>query len=82
MVQSASKKFSSPKGDPGSPKGGSVTPQQFINQSIAELKKVVWPTRKKVIRLTVIVLVVSLLTGLFIGGLDYLFTNLMGIIIK
>ena len=67
---------------PGSPKGGSITPQQFINQSIAELKKVVWPTRKKVVKLTGIVLGVSLATGLFIGGLDYLFTNLIGLIIK
>ena len=67
---------------PGSPKGGSITPQQFINQSIAELKKVVWPDRKQVIKMTGIVIGVSLTTGLFIGGLDYLFTNLIGFIIK
>lgn len=67
---------------PRSPKGGSITPQQFINQSIAELKKVVWPTRKQVVKLTGVVIGVSLATGLFIGGLDYLFTNLIGLLIK
>jgi len=60
----------------------SITPQQFINQSIAELKKVVWPTRRQVAKLTGVVIGVSLVTGLFIGGLDYLFTNLIGFIIK
>lgn len=75
MIQSDSKKL-------GSPTGGSITPQQFINQSIAELKKVVWPTKKQVVKLTAVVIGVSLATGLFIGGLDYLFTNLIGILIK
>jgi preprotein translocase subunit SecE len=60
----------------------SITPQQFINQAIAELKKVVWPTRKQVIKLTAIVIGVSLVTGLFIGGLDFLFTKLMAVLIK
>jgi preprotein translocase subunit SecE len=59
-----------------------ITPQQFINQSIAELKKVVWPTRKQVVKLTAIVIGVSVVTGFFIGGLDFLFTKLMAVIIK
>ena len=63
-------------------KSKSVTPQQFISQSIAELRKVVWPDRKQVIKMTGIVIGVSLVTGLFIGGLDYLFTNLIGILVK
>ena len=60
----------------------SVSPLTFVNESIAELKKVVWPTREKIIKLTLVVLGVSIATGLLIGGLDYLFTNLFGLILK
>ncbi len=63
-------------------KPNNITPLKFINQSKQELKKVVWPTKKQVINFTSVVIGVSIITGLFIGGLDYLFTQLVGLIIK
>ena len=60
----------------------SVSPLAFVNESIAELKKVVWPTRQQIVKLTLVVLGVSVATGLLIGGMDYLFTNLFGLILK
>lgn len=60
----------------------SVSPLSFVNESIAELKKVVWPSRDQIIKLTLVVLGVSVATGLMIGGLDYLFTNIFGLILK
>ena len=60
----------------------SVSPLTFVNESIAELKKVVWPSKEQIIKLTLVVLGVSIATGLLIGGLDYLFTNLFGLILK
>lgn len=63
-------------------KTSSASPAQFIQEARAELKKVVWPTKKQVINMTAIVIGVSVLVGAFIGGLDYLFTNLMALIIK
>lgn len=63
-------------------KTGSASPARFIQEARAELKKVVWPTKKQVINMTGIVIAVSVLVGAFIGGLDYLFTNLMALIIK
>jgi preprotein translocase subunit SecE len=56
-------------------------PVRFVQESAAELKKVVWPTKEQVVRLTLLVLVVSAATGLLIGGLDYLFTKLLSFII-
>ena len=56
--------------------------QKFIKESAAELKKVVWPTKQQVVKLTLIVLGISLITGALIGGLDYLFTQLIGQIVK
>lgn len=49
----------------------------FIGEIIAELKKVVWPTRQEVIRLTIMVLIVCLVVGLILGALDYGFTRLV-----
>lgn len=42
----------------------------YIKSSIAELRKVVWPTRKQAIQLTILVIVVSVMLGLLLAGLD------------
>ena len=47
----------------------------FFQTTVLELKKVDWPSREKTIRLTLIVIGVSLLIGIFIGGLDILLTQ-------
>ncbi|MDP3726788.1 MAG: preprotein translocase subunit SecE [bacterium] len=59
-----------------------VLPTTFLKETREELKKVTWPTQSEVIRLTVIVILVSLLVGLFIGALDFIFTKTMETIIK
>jgi preprotein translocase subunit SecE len=42
----------------------------YIKNSIAEMQKVVWPTRKQAIQLTVLIIVVSLVIGLALSALD------------
>lgn len=59
-----------------------VKPVIFLQETYAELKKVVWPTRSDVIRLTAIVLFLSVVMGLYIGGLDYIFTKAMEFILR
>lgn len=54
---------------------------QFLTEVRQELAKVVWPTRQQTIRLTLIVVGVSLVTALYIGILDVAFTELINIII-
>lgn len=54
----------------------------FLTEVKVELSKVVWPTPKQTFRLTVIVLLVTLIVGFFIGGVDYLLTKLLEIILK
>lgn len=56
-------------------------PVRFVNEAVAELKQVVWPTRKEVVRLTLVVITVSVAAGLLIGGLDYVFAKLLALII-
>lgn len=53
----------------------------FLNQVKTELYNVTWPTRKQIIRLTVIVVAISLIVGLYLGVVDYFFTTLLELII-
>ncbi|MFC1923791.1 preprotein translocase subunit SecE [Chloroflexota bacterium] len=50
---------------------------RFFGDIIAELKKVTWPTRPEAIRLTIIVLIVCITIGVFLGAIDYGFTELV-----
>ena len=49
---------------------------------IEELKKVSWPSRKETIRLTVIVISISLIIGLYIGIIDILLTKGLELLTK
>ncbi len=59
-----------------------VSPQLFLKQTKDELLKVVWPTRQEVIRLTGVVILISLIVGAFIGGLDFVFTQILQVVVK
>ena len=45
---------------------------QFGSGVIEELKKVTWPTKEQTFRLTVIVIGISLIIGIYIGIIDVL----------
>ncbi|HSX40872.1 MAG TPA: preprotein translocase subunit SecE [Candidatus Saccharimonadales bacterium] len=59
-----------------------ASPVSFFAQTWDELKKVTWPSRAEVIRLTGVVIVVSLIVGGFLGGVDFLLTKIMAGLIK
>ena len=46
---------------------------RFFNDIVSELRKVTWPTREETLHLTVVVLVVTLMMGALLGGLDATF---------
>ena len=50
---------------------------RFISEAIAELKKVVWLTRREAAYLTALVLIVAITVGLALGVIDYGFTRLV-----
>ena len=54
----------------------------FISNVIGELKKVVWPTRQETIKLTTMVLVVSLVMGAILGLCDFGFSKLIDLLVK
>ena len=59
-----------------------TTPVVFLKEVGLELKKVTWPKQNEVIRLTGIVILISLIVGFFIGGLDFVFTKITEVLIK
>ncbi|RAP32097.1 preprotein translocase subunit SecE [Candidatus Marinamargulisbacteria bacterium SCGC AG-414-C22] len=49
-------------------------PSFSTNPSI-ELKRVTWPTNEKLVKSTILILVIILISTLYIMGLDLLFSN-------
>ncbi len=50
---------------------------KYLKGTKSELKKIVWPTWKQVVKNTLVVLVVVIIIGLIIAGLDLLFSNVL-----
>jgi preprotein translocase subunit SecE len=59
-----------------------TTPALFVRQVIAELRKVIWPTRKELVTYTTVAIVfILVMTGLVTGldtGFSYLITRIFG----
>ena len=53
--------------------------QRFFQETISELRKVSWPTRREAIRLTEIVLIVIGVMAIFLGGLDWIYSKIFGV---
>jgi len=64
------------------PRGGKISIFSFFPEARDELKKVTWPNRQQITKLTAIVIGASLVGGLYLGALDYIFVQIMGIIIS
>ena len=62
-------------GSAGSERGCFSRLALFIRQVIAELRKVIWPTRKELIAYTTVVLFFVLVMAGIIAAYDYVFTQ-------
>lgn len=58
-----------------------ANPAKFFSEVKAELLKVTWPGKQEVIRLTAVVILLSLIVGAYIGGLDFIFTKIISLIL-
>lgn len=54
---------------------------QYIKDSRKELKKVTWPTKKETTKYTLVVIGISVGIAIFLGGLDFLFSWILGLIL-
>ena len=63
---------------PGGPaKDSRTAPALFVRQIVAELRKVIWPTRKELITYTTVALTFILIMIAIVTALDYGFTKLV-----
>ena len=54
---------------------------KYINDTLAEMKHVAWPTQKQTMIFTVLVIVISLLTSLYLGFFDFVFTRSLQVVV-
>jgi preprotein translocase subunit SecE len=59
-----------------------TNPVVFLKEVRSELGKVIWPSKNEAIRLTSLVVGISLGVGFFIGAFDFLFTKMMEAFLK
>lgn len=55
--------------------------KRWWRETVGELRKVTWPTPREALRLTKIVILVMLIMGAVLGGLDFIFTKLIGFVL-
>ena len=48
---------------------------RYFRETIGELRKVTWPTRREATSLTIVVLIVITLMSTFLGVLDFLYSR-------
>jgi len=53
----------------------------FLQESKQELSRVNWPSRQDTVRLTLIVVLMSLAVAIFLGALDFVFTYLLELLL-
>jgi preprotein translocase subunit SecE len=54
---------------------------RYFKETRAELRKVNWPTRNQATNLTLIVLAVTVAMAIFLGAVDFLFANLLALLV-
>lgn len=54
----------------------------FLNEVKEELRKVAWPNREQTVRYTILVVIVAVAVGLFLGVLDYILTAITAVLLK
>jgi preprotein translocase subunit SecE len=54
----------------------------FLASTRVELEKVVWPTPQQTLKLTLIVVIVTVSVGFFVGGVDLLLTKALALLLN
>ena len=55
--------------------------QRYFRETVGELRKVSWPTRKEAINLTIVVLIVTIFMSTILGFLDFIFSRFIALIL-
>lgn len=55
---------------------------KFFSDIFEEMKKVTWPTKKETIRLTVMVILISLIVAFYVGIIDIFLAKALELVTK
>lgn len=53
----------------------------YVNESVKELRKVLWPSWQETVRSTLLVIGISLGVALVLGGFDFIFSSLLRLLV-
>ncbi len=56
--------------------------QRWLRETQSELRKVTWPTREEALRLTYVVIGISLAMGAVLGGADFILSSLYTLLVS
>ena len=56
--------------------------QEFVREVLAEFRKVTWPSRQELINSTVVVITVTVVVALFLGGVDIVLAKIVETILR
>lgn len=54
---------------------------KYIKATMVELRQVSWPTRQQALMYTALVIAISAIVALYVGAFDYLFSQIISLII-
>jgi len=55
---------------------------KYLSEVRSEMVKVTWPTREQAVKMTLLVIIVSVVIGVFIGSLDIFLSRVTGAILS
>ncbi len=55
-----------------------ITPKRFVEETRAEIQKVTWPTRERVLQSSVLILVIVVFYSVVVSSADGVFAALLG----
>ncbi len=56
--------------------------REFVQEVVSEFRKVTWPSRQELANSTTIVIVVTLVLAMFLGGVDIVLARVVGRILR
>jgi preprotein translocase subunit SecE len=56
--------------------------QRWLRETRGELRKVTWPTREEALRLTYVVIGLSIVMGAVLGGVDFILNTLYTLVLR
>ena len=56
--------------------------REFVREVVAEFRKVTWPNRQELINSTVVVITVTVVVALFLGGVDIVLARIVERILR